>query len=142
VSRGSALTRLTPDGCVIIIGSRWHEDDLIGRVTDPARVRILEDAGATGAKFEVLNLEAHCEHPDQDPLHRQLGESLWPERWSKEKLLEIKATIGSREFAGQYQGHLSASDREQGRSGSAMAGESGRGKVLRGAGIMESRFHR
>jgi predicted phage terminase large subunit-like protein len=104
----TAMTRLAPDGVIIIVGTRWHQDDLIGRVTDPERVRQLEAAGAINAKFEVLNLEALCEHPETDPLHRQVGESLWPERWSKEKLLEIKATIGSREFAGQYMGRPAA----------------------------------
>jgi predicted phage terminase large subunit-like protein len=103
----TALTRLAPDGVVIVIGTRWHEDDLIGRLTNPERVRQLEDAGH-GAKFEVLNLEAICENPETDPLHRKLGESLWPERWPVKKLLEIKADIGSREFAGLYQGRPAA----------------------------------
>jgi predicted phage terminase large subunit-like protein len=103
-----ALTRLSPDGVVIVISTRWGDNDLIGKLTSPERVRELQDAGATDGLFEVLNLPALCDDPATDPLHRQLGESLWPERWSKEKLLEVKATIGSREWAGHYMGRPAA----------------------------------
>ena len=90
----TALTRLSPGGAVIVIGSRWHEDDVIGRLTSTA---------FEGPKFTYDPLQAICENPDTDPLHRKAGESIWPERWTAERLGDIRATIGRREFASHYQ---------------------------------------
>ena len=96
----TALTRLTPDGVVIVIGSRWHEDDVIGRLTGPQY---------NGPKFEVINLEAICEHPESDLLGRKEGESIWPEQWTPAKFLETRDLIGRREFASHYQGRPTVS---------------------------------
>lgn len=75
----SLLTRLLPNGWVILVQTRWHEDDLAGSI-------LPEDyAGQSGMVecrdgqvWEVLNIQAKCERTD-DPLHRQVGEYLWPE---------------------------------------------------------------
>lgn len=78
----TAYTRLEPGGAVALVQTRWHEDDLAGR--------ILASAGRTGEPWEVLNLPALAE--EGDPLGRQPGEALWPARYSAERLLEIRAT--------------------------------------------------
>lgn len=88
---------------MIVIGTRWHEDDLIGRLTNPERVRRFRDAGLDQESFEVLNLEALCEHPESDPLRRAFGEALWPEQWPAERLAAAKLQIGPQEWAAQYQ---------------------------------------
>lgn len=75
----SVLTRLMPGGFVIIVQTRWHEDDLSGGI-------LPEDyAGESGMilcrdgqTWEVLNLPAKCERVD-DPLGRPVGAYLWPE---------------------------------------------------------------
>jgi len=75
----SATTRLLPNGWIIIVNTRWHEDDVCGRI-------LPEDyAGQSGRilcrdgqYWEVLNLPAKAEH-DDDPLGRAPGEYLWPE---------------------------------------------------------------
>ncbi len=90
----TALTRLSPSGVVIVIGSRWHEDDVIGRLTSDS---------FEGPKFTYFKLQALCESPETDPLRRKAGESIWPERWTVEKLAETRATIGRRDFASHYQ---------------------------------------
>ncbi len=103
----AALTRLSPNGVAIVISARWHEDDLIGRLTSPERRKEFEAAGLQDELFEVVNLEALCEHPETDPLGRQYGEALWPERWPVSQLEARKLQIGATEFAAQYQGRPS-----------------------------------
>lgn len=87
----TAMTRLSPNGVAIIIGSRWGEEDLIGRLL------------AKNLGFEMLAMEAICESPETDPLHRAAGESLWPERWPVARLEELKAQLGPREWNSHYQ---------------------------------------
>lgn len=88
-------TRLEPDGVILGIGTRWHEDDVIGRLiraqgdgphgkNDP-----LYDPRAD--RFLVVRLPAVAEEPDEeypdaDPLGRAPGEVLFPERWPLELL--------------------------------------------------------
>lgn len=99
----TAMTRLSPDGVMIVIGTRWHQDDLIGRLTSPDRISEFKDAGLEAEAFEILALEAICEHPESDLLKRKFGEALWPERWSVRDLQGFKLQLGPSEFAAQYQ---------------------------------------
>jgi hypothetical protein len=61
----TANTRLEPNGAAFVLHTRWHTDDLIGRL-------IKEEKG-----YDVLNL----------PAISQEGKALWPSRWSVEELL-------------------------------------------------------
>ncbi len=99
----TAMTRLAPDGVMIVIATRWHEDDLIGRLTNPERVRQFRDAGLGGESFAVVRLEAICNNPASDPLKRSLGDALWPEQWPVDRLEAARIQIGPHEFAAQYQ---------------------------------------
>jgi len=87
-------TRLAPNGAIILIQTRWHEDDLAGRL-----VAEMEEGGE---KWDVLNLPAVAE--EDDPIGRNPGEPLWPERYPIEELEAIKSSIGTRWFAALYQG--------------------------------------
>lgn len=59
--------------------TRWHEDDLAGRILpDDYKGQSGMITGKDGLEWEVLNIPAKAEHPD-DPLGRQPGEYLWPE---------------------------------------------------------------
>ncbi len=89
----TAYTRLEPGGSVILIQTRWHCDDLAGRV--------LERAKETGEPWEVVNLPAIAE--ENDPIGRQVGEPLWPQRYTVTDLNRIKATLGSYQFASLFQ---------------------------------------
>lgn len=89
----TAYTRLSDGGGVIVMATRWHQDDIIGRL-----VRNAEDG--SGDKFTVINYPAIAEH---DEPHRKQGEALHPERFSLERLLSIQRTIGSRDWAALYQ---------------------------------------
>jgi predicted phage terminase large subunit-like protein len=90
----TAYTRLEPGGVVAIVMTRWHEDDLVGR--------LLRQAQAGGEPWEVLNLPALAE--EDDPLGRAEGEALWPERYDAAALHNIKSAIGGYYFDSLYQG--------------------------------------
>lgn len=100
----TAYTRLSPDGAIVVIMTRWHEDDLVGRLLDPKReAEIVEAGGSQSEKWEVINLPAMAE--EQDPLCRSLGAPLFPERFPMEKLRAIRATVGSFLWSALYRGH-------------------------------------
>lgn len=80
----TAYTRLEPGGKVLIIMTRWHEDDLVGRLKKHAEE-------GTGSKIRCLTLRAIAE--DDDPLGREPGEPLWPERWPLEYLEQRKLAL-------------------------------------------------
>jgi len=79
----TAYTRLMPGGKIVIIQTRWHEDDLSGW--------LLEDHQHEG--WEILNLPAI----DED------GEALWPEQYDVAALKKIKQAVGPRDWSALYQ---------------------------------------
>lgn len=99
--RSVARTRLTPNGCMIVMGTRWHEDDLIGRILrEEAWVDYFDWKKGKKAKWVRLTLKAIAEEDEQ---FRNAGEALWPERYSLEELNDLKKTLGSYEFSALYQ---------------------------------------
>lgn len=94
---GTAYTRLEKDGAVILIQTRWHEDDLAGRLLTE-----MQKGGEYADKWEVVTLEAIKE--SENPLDwREHGEALWDWKYPIEALLGIKQTVGSIVFSAQYQ---------------------------------------
>jgi predicted phage terminase large subunit-like protein len=87
----TALTRLEPNGSIIIIQTRWNEDDLTGR--------ILKEMGHLN--FNVLSFPAVAE--DEDVLGREKGRALCPERFDEVALAAIKRSIGDYWFGALYQ---------------------------------------
>ncbi len=83
-----AMLRLE-DASVFVIHTRWHEDDLIGR--------LVKQGG-----WEVINLPALAE--ENDLLDREPGEALWPDMYSVEKLEAIREARGIFVFSALYQG--------------------------------------
>ena len=75
--------------------TRWHDDDLAGRLLKQAE----EDPNIP--PWEVLSLPAEAE--EDDPLDRALGEPLWPEWYNKADLMERRAVLGHREYTALYQ---------------------------------------
>ncbi|UUJ74527.1 terminase large subunit [Microcystis phage Mae-Yong1326-1] len=89
---------MTDQGRILLIQTRWHSDDLVGRLTDPNN----EFYDAEQAKgWHIVDLPALAE--ENDPLGRQPGEALWPERFSKE-WLEEQRRGNAFGFAALYQG--------------------------------------
>jgi len=89
----TAYTRLMPGAAIVLTMTRWHPDDLAGK--------LLEAARDGGDQWDVLNLPALA--GANDPLGREPGEALWPERYSASDLAGIRANIREREFGALYQ---------------------------------------
>lgn len=88
--RSDLITRLKPRGRIVLVMTRWHEDDLAGRL-------LLH----TPQEWTVLRLPALAEL--DDPLGRAPGEPLWPE-WEDEKaLIRKRDTVGERVWSALYQ---------------------------------------
>jgi hypothetical protein len=97
-------TRLTPDGAMVVMGTRWHMDDLAGRImeTEPwvDYFDYLKNGLGT-AKWVRLRLIAIAEE-DQPP-YRKADEPLWPERYPLAELQDIKKSLGPYEWEALYQ---------------------------------------
>lgn len=105
---GTAYHRLEPGGAIILVQTRWHDDDLAGRLLEAQEK---DD----GDKWDILNLPAFAVENDQ--LGRQLGEPLWPYSYRKDKddqinkypwydtdaLNRIKSVLQSRDWNSLYQ---------------------------------------
>lgn len=83
-------TRLEEPGAIILMNTRWHYDDLAGWLL-----------GDNVDNWTVLSLPAIAE--ESDPLGRQPGEPLWPERHSAEKLARIAEQMGDYAFSALFQ---------------------------------------
>ena len=94
-----AMTRLMDSGSrVVIIMTRWHEDDLVGRLTDPKNEHY---NAQEAAGWNILHLPAIA--VANDPMGRAVGEPLWPERFSLE-FLQAARRLDPRGFSALYQG--------------------------------------
>jgi len=84
----TARTRLEPGGVVLMIMTRWNQDDLAGRVLARAK------ADPRAEQWEEVRLPALAEPTIEKPdaLGRLPGEALWPWRYDREALLSIKAS--------------------------------------------------
>lgn len=89
----TAYTRLAPGGGVLVMMTRWHDDDLSGRL-------LRKMAEGDGDEWVVVEYPAQAVH---DELFRKAGEALHPERYGNEALERIKRTVGPRVWNAQYQ---------------------------------------
>lgn len=99
---GTALTRLQSGGGILVISTRWHTDDLIGRLTDPKRQAEVRAAGVDTKPWVLVNLPAIAK--EGDPLGRQVGESLAPGRFTEAEIRSIMAELGTYKSAALYDG--------------------------------------
>jgi predicted phage terminase large subunit-like protein len=73
------LTRLIPGGWIVIINTRWHENDICGRILPDDWAGQSGDIKCKdGNTWRVLCLQAECQ-TESDPLQRNIGAMLWPE---------------------------------------------------------------
>lgn len=101
----TAYNRLMPGGGILIIQTRWHDDDLSGWL-----ITQMEEAEkeflATGVwpedadRWEIVRYPAVAV---EDEKYRKKGEALHPARYSLSSLLKIKRTSGSRDWNALYQ---------------------------------------
>ena len=100
-----ASTRLAPGAPVIVILTRWHEDDLAGRLL----------AAEDGHLWQVVNIPAQADHKpgegETDPLGREPGEFMQSARRRTHQQWEaIRIRSGARTWASLYQGRPSAAE--------------------------------
>jgi hypothetical protein len=89
------LTRCLPNAWGIIILTRWHEDDIAGRILPESyKGESGMVKGTDGLQWEVLNIQAKCER-DDDPLGRKIGEYIWPEFYPPEHWAMFENAQGS-----------------------------------------------
>jgi len=107
--RTTFRTRIWEHGRIVLIMTRWHEDDLAGRILNQA-----------GEKWKVLRYPALAETQEErddynrkylpsavgepDPLGRKVAEPLAPNRYSFNALLSLKQDVGARAWGAEYQG--------------------------------------
>lgn len=95
------LTRLAPGARLVLMHTRWHPDDLAGRVLE--KLAEGEDAELGGLTWSHLNLPAIHDDPlVSDPLDRPVGAALWPKRFGLKRLLGMKAA-NEYDFEALYQ---------------------------------------
>lgn len=96
-----AQTRMSLDGHIIVMNTRWHEADIAGYLLDQAE----KDPEAT--QWEVISLpmlgdvDSKYRHPKDE---REQGEPLWPEfKGGRETMLEIRKSVGEMVWAALFQ---------------------------------------
>lgn len=89
-------TRLAPGGGILLTVTRWHEDDLAGRLLEAQK-----DPRAD--QWVVINLPAIAEEPIAIYDQRQPGESLWATRFGAEELETTRVSLGSYDWNSLYQ---------------------------------------
>ena len=95
----TAYTRLAPGGGVLVILTRWHDDDLAGR--------LLKQGAEGGDDWEVVRYPAVAEETEE---FREVGEALHPERYDVEALKRIERAVGPRDWSALYQQNPVADD--------------------------------
>lgn len=91
--RTDFYTRLQSGAGVIVMQTRWAEDDLVGR--------LLDEAKNDGEQWQVYNFPAIAE---QDEAHRKKGDPLSPERFDLSDLQSMQRVQGSYAWSALYQG--------------------------------------
>lgn len=106
--RATFRTRIWEGGAIILIMTRWHEDDLAGRLLrqDPDRWHVLRfpAIAETQEERDLRNKRMNLLEGEADPLGREPGEPLCPQRFSRETLEETRKDVGSRAWTAQYDG--------------------------------------
>lgn len=94
----TASTRLTKEGSVVIVMTRWHEDDLLGRL-------LKADRDGVGEGWEILRLKAIADQDESvdDMFERKAGDALCPSMFPKSFLAPLRASKGPYIWSALYQ---------------------------------------
>lgn len=96
----TVVQRIEPDTTTVLIGTRYHEDDVLGRA-------IKHSVAGTGIHFDEITLRAKAEA--DDPLGREIGEGLWTNHakpggaWGQEFYDEREAGVSAYTWHSVYQ---------------------------------------
>lgn len=95
--QGVAVPRLGPGARVVLISTRWHEDDAAGWLLTN------EGDRAKGGRWRVINIPAQAEDDGADPLGRAPGEYMQSARGERD-WAGIRKSVGEYVWASLYQG--------------------------------------
>jgi predicted phage terminase large subunit-like protein len=87
--QSTLYTRIEKGGRIVVILTRWHEDDLAGRLLNADR-----------DGWQVVSFPAIAE---EDEVFRTVGEPLWAEKYDEDALAQIRSAVGSRVWNALYQ---------------------------------------
>jgi predicted phage terminase large subunit-like protein len=96
--QSTVYTRLSPTAAIIIVMTRWSHDDLCGK--------LIREQDVGGDTWKIVTLPALIEDEDMaraDPLGREIGDSLWPERYPAKWIKQRKRVLQSFWFEALYQ---------------------------------------
>lgn len=112
--RGTFRTRIWEGGAIVLIMTRWHEDDLAGKLlkAQPGAWTVLRLPALAESQEERDENNRHMglAPGESDPLDREAGAALSPQRFSATELQSIRRDVGSVVFASEYQGGPRASE--------------------------------
>jgi len=100
---GDVRARLRPSGAIVIVNTRWHEDDLCGRILpegysgESGWIRARD-----GEWWFVVSIPALAEKAD-DILERRPGESYWPNYYTRAALEQERISQPARNWSALYQ---------------------------------------
>ena len=89
--REDMYTRQEPGAAIVLIQTRWHQDDLSGRILESEQ----------SPDWTVINLPAEAEV--DDPLGRAVGAALCPDRYDLAALADLRATLGTEAYTALFQ---------------------------------------
>jgi len=96
--QGTAINRLEGGANVVLCQTRWHKDDLAGRLLDE-----MENGGEFAEKWKVIQFPAILEGDPLGADPRALGEVLWPYKYDKHALMKKRKGSGTRNWTAMYQ---------------------------------------
>ena len=99
----TALTRLEPFGIAVLLMTRWHPDDLCGRILEKYNVLTFDKLSDRKDRKIWLHLSMPAIAKAKDILGRSPGDALWPARFDINELENIKNQLGSHWFEAMYQ---------------------------------------
>ena len=91
----TAYTRLEKGANVIICQTRWHKQDLSGKLIDEMQFG--------GDKWEIITLPAIATEKRESYDIRKEGDPLWPNKFDKDRMDAIKKQVGGRVWSALYQ---------------------------------------
>ncbi len=94
----SIYSRLSPKAGICVVNTRWHDDDLTGRLLARSR--------DSGDRWKVLTFPAIATRDEPNPaggVYRRQGDALHPERFPLSMLEQIRAVSGPHDWASLYQ---------------------------------------
>ena len=87
--QSTLYTRIEKGGRIVVILTRWHEDDLAGRLLNADR-----------DGWQVVSFPAIAE---EDEEFRSIGEPLWADKYDEDALAQIRSAVGTRVWNALYQ---------------------------------------